>query len=57
LPLGAVSRLGWLAAVGLDGAQTDLSGMRLVQDSLYEDLRSWLREEIVEIHDQRAAVS
>lgn len=57
LPLGAASRWGWLAVVGLDRAQTDLSGMRLVQDSLYEDLRGWLREEIVEIHEQQAALT
>jgi len=57
LPLGKASRWGWLAVVGLDGAQTDLSGMRLVQDSLYEDLRGWLREEIVEIHDQQVALT
>ncbi|MFN8609046.1 MAG: hypothetical protein U0931_16040 [Vulcanimicrobiota bacterium] len=55
MELGQGSRLGWLAAVGLDGAQTDLSGLKLVQDSLFDSVRDWVRQEIAEIHQQQAA--
>lgn len=55
LELGAGSRLGWVAVVGLDGAQTDLSGLKLVRDSLFEASCDWVRGEIAEIHEQQAA--
>ncbi|MBS2036572.1 hypothetical protein JST97_16385 [bacterium] len=55
LELGAGSRLGWLAMVGLDAAQTDLSGLKLVKDPLFESLNDWVRLEIAQIHEQQTA--
>ncbi len=55
LEMGAGSRLGWLAVVGLDGAQTDLSGLKLVRDSLFESICDWVRGEIAQIHEQQTA--
>lgn len=56
LNLGREAHLGWLGVIGLDTVQTDLSGLRLVRDSLYEDLHQWLRAEIAEIHEQQMAL-
>lgn len=55
LDLDPLVPLGWQAVIGLDGAQTDLSGLRLVRDGLYEELHQWLRGEIDEVHDRQVA--
>ena len=48
--LGNSSSLGWQGVVALDKASTDLSGLRLTQDQLFQDLGNWLWGEVVDIH-------
>lgn len=55
LDLGPGSRMGWLALVGLDGAVTDLSGLKLIRDPLFDQIRDWVRLEIAQVHEQQTA--
>lgn len=45
--------LGWKVLVARNGIQTDLSGIKPVEDGQYLRMLSWVEEEIREIHRQQ----